>query len=51
MKVEAKSEEMLPKKQLDAEKKIYYKDVAGFLIFIVIVLIAYYVAVNLRQSG
>ena len=36
-----------PQKQQDIEKEIYYKDVAGFLIFLAIVLIAYYVASSL----
>jgi hypothetical protein len=37
-------------KQQDIEKEIYYKDVAGFLIFLAIVLIAYYVASSLSQG-
>ena len=48
MTVKLDSEELAPKKQVEAEKQIYYKDVAGFLVFVAIVLIAYYVAVNLR---
>ena len=37
-------------KQQDIEKEIYYKDVAGFLIFLAIVLIAYYVAKSLSSG-
>lgn len=51
MAVESKSEQMPASKQTDADKQIYYKDVVGFLVFVAIVLIAYYVAVSLRQGG
>lgn len=37
-------------KQKDIEKETYYKDVAGFLVFIAIVLIAYYVASSPKQG-
>ncbi len=37
-------------KQQDLEKETYYKDVAGFLIFLAIVLIAYYVASSTTPS-
>ncbi len=45
-----KSKSSSPQKQQDIEKEIYYKDVAGFLIFLAIVLIAYYVASSLSQG-
>jgi hypothetical protein len=50
MAIKSKSDEIPATKQSDAEKQIYYKDVAGFLVFVAIVLIAYYVAVSIRQS-
>ena len=42
-----KSKFSSPQKPRDIEKETYYKDVAGFLIFVAIVLIAYYVALSL----
>jgi hypothetical protein len=30
------------------DKQIYYRDIAGFLVFVAIVVLAYYVAVSLR---
>jgi hypothetical protein len=36
-----------PKSSND-DKRLYYRDVAGFLVFVAIVVIAYYVAVSLR---
>ncbi len=30
------------------DKRLYYRDVAGFLVFVAVVVIAYYVAVSLR---
>jgi hypothetical protein len=47
---ELKSKFSLEQKQQDLEKETYYKDVAGFLIFLAIVLIAYYVASSTTPS-
>jgi hypothetical protein len=35
-------------KSPDDDKRLYYRDVAGFLVFVAVVVIAYYVAVSLR---
>ena len=45
-----KSKFSSPQKPRDIEKEIYYKDVAGFLVFLAIVLIAYYVASSLSKG-
>jgi hypothetical protein len=50
MSAKSNPDEHATSKQTDAEKQIYYKDIAGFLVFVAIVLIAYYVAVSIRQS-
>jgi hypothetical protein len=47
---EIKSKFSPPQKQRDSEKETYYKDVAGFLVFVAIVLIAYYVASSTAQG-
>ena len=48
MTMKSKSEDGVFPKSSDDDKRIYYQDVAGFLIFVAIVFIAYYVAVSLR---
>ena len=47
---ELKSKISSEQKQQDIEKETYYKDVAGFIIFLAIVLIAYYVASSTTQG-
>lgn len=47
---ELKSKISSEQKQQDIEKETYYKDVAGFIVFIAIVLIAYYVASSTTQG-
>ena len=41
---ELKSKLNSERKQQDLEKETYYKDIAGFIVFLAIVLVAYYVA-------
>jgi hypothetical protein len=45
-----KSEDPSIPQQTDPDKQILIKEFAGLLIFIAIVLIAYYVALNVRQT-
>ncbi len=47
MTMKSKSEDGAFPKSPDDDKRIYYRDVAGFLVFVAIVVIAYYVAVSL----
>jgi hypothetical protein len=46
--MKSKSEDRAFPKSLDDDKRLYYRDVAGFLVFVAVVVIAYYVAVSLR---
>jgi hypothetical protein len=47
---ELKSKFSSQQKERDIEKETNYKDVAGFLVFLAIVLIAYYVASSTTQG-
>ena len=48
MTMNRKSDDGAFPKSPDDEKRIYYRDVAAFLVFVAVVVIAYYVAVSLR---
>ena len=48
MSMKIKSEDGAFPKPPDEDKQIYYRDIAGFLVFVAIVVLAYYVAVSLR---
>jgi hypothetical protein len=48
MPIKSKSKEEALPRPLDNDMQINYKDVAAFLVFVAIVLLAYYVAVSLR---
>jgi hypothetical protein len=47
---ELKSKLNSERKQQDLEKETYYKDIAGFIVFLALVLIAYYVASSTTQG-
>jgi hypothetical protein len=46
--MKSKSEDGAFPKSSNDDKRIYFRDIAGFLVFVAIVGIAYYVAVSLR---
>ena len=46
--MKSKSEDGALPNSPDEDKRIYYRDVAGFLVFVALVVIAYFVAVSLR---
>ncbi len=47
---ELKSKFSSEQKQRDIEKEAYYKDIAGLIVFLAIVLIAYYVSSSTTQD-